>query len=345
MKSGEFIKKIRIYSFISFLLPLITIVTCLYVYKLLGSISLYPNINWHKNIIETPIEEDKLFSKDISKWTFTNCPKYNLEKYYFLNFDGQKIPADEEGKKFYKENKVASVVRELSGDTNNSCIKNYKFSYLIIKNFSILEKFLIYASINNKAGFSKIINPYVHGEVSISRTARYWPATAIFKPFIILSAIFLFFYWRNTLNLLNDLKNQNIFSKFSINFFYFGILSCIFLILHASFLGLDIDSKLFRNIRKIIIILFIVFEVLAQFSLSINIYRLKDKITDYVNPIVIKMKIVFVSAASIVTIGVFILLAWGDLSTSTKHILEWNYFSILLIYYLLSFMLWNVKKT
>ena len=35
-----------------------------------------------------------------------------------------------------------------------------------------------------------IKNPYFYGEVSISRTARYFPATMIFKPFIILSAFF-----------------------------------------------------------------------------------------------------------------------------------------------------------
>ena len=34
-------------------------------------------------------------------------------------------------------------------------------------------------------------------------------------------------------------------------FFYLGVFSCIFLILHATFLGLDIDSKLFVQNKKV----------------------------------------------------------------------------------------------
>lgn len=344
MKSGEFIKKIRNYSFVSFLLPLITIITCLHLYKLLGNISLYPNLNWDQKRIETPISENKLISQDTSTWTFTNCPKYEYEQFY-LNNENETMPRNELSAKLYAENKIISVIRERKEVLDYSCIKNYKFSYLIIKNFNSLEKALIDAKKDNKAGFSKIINPYIYGEVSISRTARFWPSIAIFKPFIILSAIFLILYWRNNLNLFNELKNQNILSNFSIKFFYFGILSCIFLILHALFLGLDVDSKLFATIRKLIIILFIFFEVLAQFSLTINLYRLKDRIINYAHATVIKMKIVFVSAVSLVTLVVLALLIWGDLNSSTKHLLEWNYFSILLIYYTLSWMLWKKVKT
>jgi len=344
MKSGEFIKKIRSYSFVSFLLPLITIITCLNIYKLLGNISLYPNINWDQKIIETPVSKDKLPPKDTSSWTFTNCSKYEY-KMSFLTNEGQVIAHTESSAKMYEENKIKSVIRERGEFLDHGCIKNYKFSYLIIKNFNSLEKVLIHAKISNKTGFAKIINPYIHGEVSISRTARFWPATAVFKPFIILSAFFLILYWRSNFNLFSELKKHNILSNFSINFFYFGILSCIFLILHASFLGLDFDSKLFSKIRKLIIILFILFEVLAQFTLTINLYRLKNKIKNYARPIVIIMKIVFVIGVSLVTLVVFALLIWGDLSTSTKHMLEWNYFSILLIYYLLSRMLWKIEKT
>ena len=145
-------------------------------------------------------------------------------------------------------NKIKSVNIKQGKDINEKCIKNYKFSNLILKNSNKIEKILIDAKRNNSSGsgFTKIINPYLHGEVSISRTARYYPATLIFKPLIILSAILLFLYWKNNLGLYKELKNKNVFSKFSNKFFYFGVLSCIFLILHASFLGLDFDSKSFQ---------------------------------------------------------------------------------------------------
>ena len=110
-------------------------------------------------------------------------------------------------------------------------------------------------------GFSKIKNPYFYGEVSISRTARYFPAVIIFKSLIILSAFFLFSYWKNNLNFFTELKNNNILVKFSKKFFYLGMFSCIFLALHAAFLGLNFDSILFSKTRRLIIILFILLEV------------------------------------------------------------------------------------
>ena len=197
----------------------------------------------------------------------------------------------------------------------------------------------------NSSGFAKIENPYLYGEVSISRTARYYPAILIFKPLLILSAIFLFLYWRNNLSLYKELKNKNSLNEFSKKFFYFGVLSCIFLTLHAFFLGLTFDSKLFEQIRKLIIILFIVFEVLAQIFLTKTLYKLKEGLKNYINPLILKIKIIFVTSVFFVTCLVSYLLVLGDLSTSLKHILEWNYFSVLLVYYFLSVLLWRKFKT
>ena len=221
------------------------------------------------------------------------------------------------------------------------CVKNNKLTYWLLSNFSILEKTLINTKKNYTPGFGKIKNPYLYGEVSISRTARYFPATLIFKPFIILSALFLFLYWKNNLNLFNELKNKNTLSNFSKKFFYFGMLSCIFLIFHVLFLGLDFDSELFNKIRRLIIILFIFFEVSAQIFLTKNLFQYKKNLKSYIHPLIINIKIIFVTVILLVTCFVFFLLIWGDLSGSVKHILEWNYFSILLIYYFLSRLLWR----
>ena len=82
MRTNEIIKKIKGYSLIAFLLPLLTINSCLLLYKFLGNISLYPNLNWDQKRIETPISENKLISQDTSTWTFTNCPNYEYEQFY-----------------------------------------------------------------------------------------------------------------------------------------------------------------------------------------------------------------------------------------------------------------------
>ena len=132
MKSGEFIKKIRNYSLISFLLPLITIITCLHLYKLLGNISLYPNLNWDQKRIETPFSENKLILQDTSTWTFTNCSKYEYEQFYLSN-ENETMPLNELSfnlrNQLYAENKIISVIRERKEVLDYSCIKNYEFSY------------------------------------------------------------------------------------------------------------------------------------------------------------------------------------------------------------------------
>ena len=107
--------------------------------------------------------------------------------------------------------------------------------------------------------------------------------------------------YKNNLNLLTNLKNQNIISKFSKKFFYFGLLSCILLTLHALFLGLDFDSELFQKLRRVIIILFILFEILAQAFLTRILFKFKEELKNYINPLFLKIKIAFVSIIFFIT--------------------------------------------
>ena len=331
MSSEQFIKKIKKYSTISFILPLITINLCLVFYKMLGEIDYYPNFDWsnweNKKQIHLDIKKYEFIEQDINSYTFINCP---INKY-----ENEVISLD---------TLQAKITIKFKNELNDLCVKNHKFLYFILKNFNSFEKLLLYTKKNNTVGFAKIKNPYIYGEVSISRTARYFPATLIFKPLIILTSLFLFIYWKNTLNLFKKFEKDNILTKFSKNFFYFGLLSILFLILHASFLGVSIDSKIFANMRKLIIILFIFFEILAQIFLTKNLFRFKKDIKNYIHPLILKIKIIFVTSVILVTTVVFFLLVWGDLDISTKHILEWNYFSVLLIYYFLSRLLWKNEK-
>ena len=164
----------------------------------------------------------------------------------------------------------------------------------------------------------------------------------IFKTFIILSAFLLFLYWKNTLNFFTFLRNEDALIKLPKKYFYFGMLSCVFLTLHAIFLGVDLDSKLFSKVRRLIIILFIVFEVVAQILLTINIFRFKKELKKYINPLILNTKIFFVTIVFFITFIAMIILTFGDPSTAFKHSLEWNYFAFLLLYYLLSRLLWKI---
>ena len=73
---------------------------------------------------------------------------------------------------------------------------------------------------------------------------------------------------------------------------------------------LDIDSKLFSKIRKLIIILFIAFEILAQIFLTKNLFRFKEDLKKYINPLILRIKIFFVTVVFFITCAAFAILAF-----------------------------------
>ena len=95
-------------------------------------------------------------------------------------------------------------------------------------------------------------------------------------------------------NLFNKITNNNTSNKFSKKFFYLGLFSSIFLALHAIFLGIKLDFQLFQPLRRLIITLFIFFEVMAQISLTMNLVKFREKLKGYTVPIILNIKIIFV---------------------------------------------------
>ena len=96
--------------------------------------------------------------------------------------------------------------------------------------------------------------------------------------------------------------------------------------------------------RRLIIILFIFFEICAQILLTKNLFVFKEELKKYMNPLILKTKIIFVTTVFFVTLITSINLAFGNPSSVFKHVMEWNYFSYLLFYYLLSRLLWKKEQ-
>jgi len=342
MEYFSFIRKIKIYSILSGIIPVLAIGLCLLLYKNIGSIKLYPDwVNWGDNQPYSEWNNELNNTKNIS---FTNCPETKIKEYYLLK-DEKELENSEKNhliiKKAIKDDEMKGHFYKKESSINKYCIKNKPILNKILTTFPSVEIFLIKIKLENESGFSEVKNPFLFGEVSISRTARYFPANFIFKPLIILGALFLFLYWKNNLNLFSKLEKENILNNFSKKFFYFGSLSCIFLIFHAIFLGLDFDSKFFLKMRRFIIIFFILFEVFAQIFLTKNLYKYREELKKYINPIMLKIKIAFVIIVFFTTCVAFAFLYYGEPSTEFKHILEWNYFSFLLLFYFLSRLLWK----
>ena len=201
-------------------------------------------------------------------------------------------------------------------------------------NYDLLENTIFQV---DQIGRSAFAIPYIDGSLSISRASRTYPAFLIFKPGMILTALLLYFYWKKNNILINNFNN---ISNKNYNFKTFGILSAIFLTIHSILLGVDIDIKLFKLLRRVVLLSFIIFEIIAQGLLVYNFYKLKNKIQNLFNPNILKCKILLVFVLVIVAIiSLPMLVTKGNVHL--KHMLEWNYFIGVIFFYFLTRLFWN----
>ena len=203
----------------------------------------------------------------------------------------------------------------------------------ISQNPEFLENTIFTVDQIGRSGFSI---PYLDGSLSISRASRTFPQYLIFKPAMIFTAIIVYFYWVNNNNLVNKLKTTNINYKFKT----FGILSAIFLAIHSIFLGIKFDIQIYKLMRRVVLLLFIIFEIIAQGILVYHFYKIKNKLENLINKKVLVMKIILVSIlATVAILSLPILVNKGN--THFKHALEWNYFVGVILFYLFSRFFWR----
>ena len=204
---------------------------------------------------------------------------------------------------------------------------------VISQNPELLENTLFTVDHIGRSGFSI---PYLDGSLSISRASRTFPQYLIFKPAMIVTAIILYFYWSNNNNLVNKFKLTNINYKFKT----FGILSAIFLAIHSIFLGIKFDIQIYKLMRRVILLLFIIFEIIAQGILIYHFFNLKEKISELINKKILYIKAILVSVLTVVAIlSLPLLITKGN--THFKHALEWNYFVGVILFYLLTRFFWK----
>tara|TARA_B100000900_G_scaffold407773_1_gene420979 strand:- start:381 stop:1076 length:696 start_codon:yes stop_codon:yes gene_type:complete len=204
---------------------------------------------------------------------------------------------------------------------------------VVSQNPEFLESTIFTVDQIGRSGFSI---PYLDGSLSISRAARTFPQYLIFKPAMFITAFLLYLYWSKNNQLVNNLKSTNLNYKFKI----FGILSAIFLVVHSILLGVKFDIQIYKLFRRVVLLLFIIFEIVAQGLLVINLYKLKSKIQTLINKKVLILKIILVSVLAIIAVlSLPILIKSGN--THFKHALEWNYFVGVILFYLLSNFFWR----
>ena len=203
-------------------------------------------------------------------------------------------------------------------------------------NYHLLENTIFVVDQIGRTGFTI---PYIDGGVSISRTARTYPAYLLFKPGMIITAIFLIKYWIENNKLILKIENKNKKNK---KFLIFGILSAIFLIFHSIFLGVNFEYDLYKFFRRFVLLGFVIFEIIAQSLLVINLFKIKVKISSFINKNILVVKVILVSLLIIVSIASLpILTSPGHVHF--KHALEWDYFVGVITFYLLTFLFWKKK--
>mgnify|MGYP006117750381 CR=1 FL=1 len=181
--------------------------------------------------------------------------------------------------------------------------------------------------------------PYLDGGTSISRTARYFPNYLIFKPAMFLTSYFLIKYWMLNKEIINSFEQDHKYIK---KFLFFGVASAISLVLHSIFLGINFDIAIYKLFRRVVMLSFIIFEVVAQTYLVLTLYSIKDKISHLIKPTILKLKIVLVSVL-IITAIVSIPIVSLPGNKFLKHALEWDYFLGVILFYLLTFLMWKKK--
>ena len=203
----------------------------------------------------------------------------------------------------------------------------------ISQNPELLENTFLKVDQIGRSGFSI---PYLDGSLSISRASRTFPQYLIFKPAMIITSITLYYYWSNNNSLINNFKSTNINYKFKT----FGILSAVFLAIHSIFLGIKFDIQIYKLMRRVILLLFIIFEIIAQGILVYHFFKIRDKLSELINKkvLILKASLVII-LASVAILSLPVLINKGN--THFKHALEWNYFVGVIIFYLFTRLLWK----
>jgi hypothetical protein len=184
--------------------------------------------------------------------------------------------------------------------------------------------------------------PYLDGGLSISRAARPYPSWLIFKPAMFLTSFLLIKYWY---------LNRDIIINFNRNYkhqkkiIFFGVGSAIALTIHSIFLGIEFENNLYKLFRRVIMVVFITFEVTAQAYLVAALYSFKNQLIKFINVKVLRLKLILVSALIVVGIIAIPIISWpGDNFKFLKHALEWDYFLGVVTFYLLTYFMWKKKS-
>jgi hypothetical protein len=367
MNLKEAVRKLRINSLFLFIFPTIAIVGSLLIHNHLIDIN-YKFQEKHTNLKDVPgykfetscVESNgycvetnselQVISNKLDK-----CFIHKVKRQYSDNINGEhpwgyqplelfvnKASATGKSvdwqlnKELINSNIKIKVKLIVLNEIDNQCIRNNPITHFLYKYFPPYS-YLVNEKVKGiTLGTNEKVNPFLYGEVSISNLVKRHPINIFFKFFLYLGVILMIAYWYSYNKIFKEILNTK-----RNTFYFLGLSSAVFLFFHVYFLGTTSNNEILKDFRRIIIVLFILFEVFAQAFLAFKIYSNKDIFDKYCFRLIVISKIFFVSAVLIFTISIMTILSIYKLPSSIDYILEWNYFVVLLIFYLLSSLMWK----
>ena len=369
MTLNKYIKRLRLNSFLLFFFPTIAILGSLLIHNYLVTLT-FSQQNKYSYIKDIPGEEyyldctkdNKYCVKEGSEYLYEktnkidNCHIFKVD--WIFSTNGKEYLAKELNhfvelpstlymstngltnfvlKNEFSNSKIV-LKNHVTNKKNLNCIKNYPNTYFFYKYFPPYT-YLIDEKVKGIVlGSSETVNPFFYGEVSISNLVKRHPINIFFKLFLYIGVILMIAYWYNYNKIFKGIINK----KVNI-FYFFGLISAICLFFHVYYLGTTSTNEFLKYFRKIVIVLFILCEIFAQGLLAHKIYKNRNIFFNYCYRSIILAKLFFVRIIIVFTLMIMIILSLFNLPNTVDYILEWNYFVILLVFYLLSSIMW--KKT
>ena len=211
----------------------------------------------------------------------------------------------------------------------NLTIKNISFFIFLIPTITVILSYI----------FSLYLNlvpsciPILEGCTSISRTGRYYPVNVFFKTLLFISGTLTLLYWYKNYIFFKDLNGSYFINITCI----LGIISIIFLFLYLIFLG---ENNYYKFFRKIGIFIYLLFSIISELLLSI-IYKMNYKHTLFKEKCVNNKLILSIFLLSIGIIFFPFMVMKIENISHLRNIISWNYFLLIQVNFLLTFIIWK----
>jgi len=168
--------------------------------------------------------------------------------------------------------------------------------------------------------------PFIDGQVSVSLIGRQGYSIGIFKPaFFLYSAISVLFYFK----ISNFFQSYRIKNKFK----FYCIISNFFLCIYIITLG-ERDSTVYEILRRLSIILYIVSMYINHIYLTKILWFLRsNKIIQFNIAYLIILYVIIFLMSILIIIGSPWVNPLFEYPYDLKNIVEWNYFFLMISFY------------